>query len=181
MTSCDLIDLIAYIEGEDPGGKIEKHLKGCSNCREELAAFNKLLSGLVAAHQTKTLFCPQKKNTIESALGEIQPDQQHLDGCPECNDLFQTITDAFHDIENKAATSQNPLPELISEQVAVRKKKWITARLRNVLDFQGIKDKKEQEAHIKKLLQETPDSLPKAAFPDDLAGKNKDNDKDDKK
>jgi len=169
MSFCDKINLIAYLEGEDPGNKIRNHLKKCPACRSELLVYRKLIQGMIKLQPSLVSSCSKKDLAIEAAIAKTDPDLEHLGECSICKDVYQTIKEALQGLEDRTEKSREPLPKIISELAADRKKKWLEARMKKVLDFQGIKDEKEQAARLKKLLEKEDDSLPKAAFPDDLA------------
>ena len=72
-----------------------------------------------------------------------------------------------------------PLPPEILRKVEERKQKWILTRAKRVLDFHPAKKPVDETARLKKLLEDTDDSLPLAAFPDDLTEKNGNGEEDD--
>ena len=180
MISCDSINYIAYLEGEDPDGAIEKHLKQCTHCRRELGQYQKLIQGLVAYRRESKDICAEREETIESALGEREPDATHLSECSECKDTFDRVAAAMKDLEKEPLPTPVQLPEAVAVLVEDRKKNWLDSRIEKVLDFQGIKDEKEREKAKKKMLEAPDDYMSLAAFPDDLIGEKKEEDGEDK-
>ena len=168
MTTCDQMDLIAYLEGYDPQGRVARHVKGCPHCRNLLGQYRLLLQGMIDSRPA----CPYTPATLAAALGDAEPDRRHLTACVLCRGLFETVCESVADLGKKTAAETAPLPPAVKERITRQRRTWLKGRLRRVLDFQGIRDRKQRQATIRRML-ETLDHEDrqwlKAAFPEDLA------------
>lgn len=174
MITCESLDLISYLEGEDPGGEAKKHVKACQRCRERLRIYQKLLEGLVASRRSQGTDCLKKKETVDAAISNGGANEAHLATCEVCANLYAGVKDILAELEEIVEQSTDKLPADISQQVAARKHKWLEGRLNKVFDLQGVRDEKEREARIRKILEKEAESLPKAVFPEDLPGEKDD-------
>lgn len=168
-TDCDAIDLIAYLEDE-PDDETRRHLEACAPCRERLARYQRLTQAMIQSRRIASISCPQRERTVAAAAGESETDRFHLDHCPACRELTANIAHIVADIDNKAPVLAASLPESVLRMVAQRKAIWQAERFRKVLDFQGVKNRRKQDRMTQAFFDEADDALPKAAFPDDLAG-----------
>ncbi len=174
MSTCDTTDLVGYLEGEDPGGKTADHLRSCPRCRDELRVLERLVEGLIATRRSARGGCPRESATVSAAAEE--EDTEHLAACPACRHLFDTIRGALEDADTDHDASQAPLPQAVRERVRARRREYARNRLRKVLDLQGIKDRKTQDKRIQEILDQDLSDLPLAAYPDDLAGEDEEDD-----
>ena len=53
MLSCDDVNLIDYIEGNDPSNTIKQHLLSCDKCQRKLSDFKKLIRTLAQEKATE--------------------------------------------------------------------------------------------------------------------------------
>ena len=169
IIDCDTIDLIAYLEGE-ADENTRRHLDRCARCKERLARYRRLTQAMVQTRKQASRACTHRAKTIASAAGEIAVDRHHLDACPACRNLSITIGHVLTDIEDKTADSTASLPDGVLQLVAQRKAAWQAEQFKKVLDFKGIKDRKKKDQMTQAFFESADDALPKAAFPDDLAG-----------
>lgn len=173
MKKCDSINLIAFLEGVDPGGSVKRHISTCAHCRRELDRYRKLIEGLTAAWRPAAQSCARIDRTVQAALGEAAPEPEHLAKCPSCKLVHDAVADGVKQAEQIDEDRLVPLPEKVAQLVAARKKKYLSGHLKKVLDFQGIKDRKKRGDAIRRILADADRALPKAAFPDDLIEKKK--------
>lgn len=168
-TDCDAIDLIAYLEGETDD-ETRRHLEACAACRERLARYQRLTQAMIQSRRVASISCPQRERTVAAAAGESETDRLHLDHCPACRELTADIAHVLADIDKKAPVSTASLPDGVLRMVAQRKATWQAERFKKVLDFQGVKNGRKQDRMTQAFFDSADDALPKAAFPDDLAG-----------
>jgi predicted anti-sigma-YlaC factor YlaD len=142
---CDTIDLIACLEVEITDRQTRRHLESCSLCRQRLDQYRRLTRAMVQSRSQDEASCPQRERTVAAAAGASNPDSQHLDRCPACRELADDIAHALAGIDKKTAGSAAPLPDAVLNRVADRKAKWQAERFKNVLDIQGVKDRKKQD------------------------------------
>jgi predicted anti-sigma-YlaC factor YlaD len=178
-TECDDIDLIAYLEGEQPDPEISRHLESCHPCRRRLSQYQRLTRAMVQSRLGTAAACPHRDETLAAAVAETQQDAHHLATCRECRELAADVAHSLADIEMKAAASTDALPQDLLKRVGERKARWQAEQFRRVLDFQDVKDRKRQDEMTRTFFDSANDALPKAAFPDDLAGTRKPGEEDD--
>jgi hypothetical protein len=173
MTSCDSIDLVAFLEGVDPAGRAKRHLSDCERCRLKLDQYRRLIGGLAATRNMELSGCDHIERTLKAAFDASVPEPAHLKECSFCRGVHTAAVQGFRQAEIADEESFVPLPENVARLVAERKKKYLSGRLKKVLDFQGIKDRKQRGDAIRRILDGADRALPKAAFPDDLIEKKK--------
>lgn len=172
-TQCDDIDLMAFLEGEQSDPEISRHLESCQSCRRRLSQYEQLTRAMVQSRLGTAAACPHRYETLAAAVAETQHDALHLDTCPECRELAADIAHSLEDIEMKTAASTEALPEDILKRAGDRKAKWQAEHFQKVLNFQDVKDRHRQDEMTRTFFDSADDALPKAAFPDDLAGTRK--------
>lgn len=177
MTTCHSIDYIAVIDGCDSDGSMAAHISACVHCQKELAAYRKLITALVTTRQARGAGCLSQDTIVRAALGESEGDTGHLADCGPCRKLYDDIRSAVAGVD-EAVTEGVALPPALAALAEKRKKKYQAARLRKVIDLQGIRDRNAQDETIAGMLSsEADDALPLAAFPDDLSGKEEEREK----
>ena len=63
MSVCTDIDLIAYLDGRDPDGRIGRHLAGCTHCQRAVAEYRLLIQAMGPYRRfADDGPCPKKKN-----------------------------------------------------------------------------------------------------------------------
>lgn len=101
----------------------------------------------------------------------------HLQNCPDCQTRLHNyfaltsamiFDDTGRDEEDYSSLPDVSLPDRLNELICERKKQWQKRQLGHVLQFGNIRNKETQKSIIKRLMEEQPFDLPKAAFPDDL-------------
>lgn len=180
---CDELKLFSYLEGtssDQERNEIEKHLKGCNKCREELEQLSFTIQAFTQyySHHGER-FCPGGEELVSFKYSMMDRDRsneirRHVDQCPHCQEELRSV-DAF---EREGPTIWHeameppPLSQEILAGIEQLKERSSRQRMEKVLKNLLAKDKEAITADkIPDLLDQyfarAPDTSPAYAIPSD--------------
>ncbi len=167
METCDNIDLISYMEGQDPEGAIARHLEQCPECRQVLEDFKTLIPAFKELQACQKTECGREQEIIHCAVEGANPDASHLARCSSCRATYTLVRQVMEDAQPDQIKDSLPLPEAVKNKVRALRERAQARRFTKVLDLTGIQDKRERE-RLEQQAREQEDSGLKAAYSDDL-------------
>jgi|GEM_PF-3094334 len=137
MTSCDDIDLLAFLEGRETSPEQGRHLEACPECRAELQRLKSLVARLDAYFmEAQTGDCPRRQEIVEHLL-DTDADlpeglASHAASCPDCAGTMLLLQD-FVSGAGEPFDSVS-LPDALSRAVAKYRSGRVKARTSSVLE-----------------------------------------------
>jgi hypothetical protein len=171
MKPCDEFDIVGFLEGQASDQEdLRRHIDGCPECRAKLEKMQTVIAALVDSQQQENVCGEFRRKGVDGILDGGAPDQEHLEACPACREFYQAAEEALLWCEKKSPQDWEPLPDKIREMAAERHRRWLKNRLKRIV---GQRDASQDEdvatkERIRRMMEDAPDDLPKAAFPDDL-------------
>lgn len=177
MSSCETVDLVAYLEGALEGEalrQVEEHLAGCEACRRSLEELTETADWLVELFSVSGESCPPGEALAEYVSGEGDETTRetlgrHVERCGSCGELMGVLRSFEAQWVPPEAGQELPealkgaLPSLAEGALAERLRRAAEAALGDEATPGG----REMADWVKRVLE--PGAWPQAALPTDAA------------
>lgn len=177
MSSCETVDLVAYLEEALEGdalGRVEEHLAGCEACRKSLEELTETADWLVELFSASGESCPPAEALAEFVSGEGDAStretlKRHVERCGSCGELMEVLR-SFE--AQWVEPDEGPeLPEAIKSALPSLAEGALAERLRRAaeaaLGAEAQPGGREMAEWLKRVLE--PGTWPQAALPTDAA------------